>query len=285
MAKAVTPPAEALIGRYLARRDEIAPADRIALMGSAVLESVETAAELYHQSLAPQILISGGIGHSTHHLEEAVRRRGLDVHTTGRPESHVFRDLLITRYGVPPESIVVEDKSTNCGENAHLTRQLVDRPETLLLIQDPTMQRRTHACFERSFSDLPGTTLISHAPLIRGSGRTTSAPARPSPRSGAPGDSRSSSSARSAGCATTPTATAHGAATSSTTSRSHRRCLPRTTISPRSTPASSVSSTPGSRRGLTIAAAERGLVAGWNSSILQRGCTRSTCYGSSLPSR
>lgn len=166
MAKAVTPPAEALIGRYLARRDEIAPADRIALMGSAVLESVETAAELYHQSLAPQILISGGIGHSTHYLEEAVRRRGLDVHTTGRPESHVFRDLLITRYDVPPESIVVEDKSTNCGENAHLTRQLVDRPETLLLIQDPTMQRRTHACFERSFSDLPGTTLISHAPLI-----------------------------------------------------------------------------------------------------------------------
>ncbi|MFI7067010.1 YdcF family protein [Kribbella sp. NPDC050124] len=158
--------AEAMIGRYLARRGEVTAADRIVLMGSAVLESVEAAARLYHRRLAPRILVSGGIGHSTHYLEEAVRRRGLDVEATGRPESHVFRDLLITRHAVPPESIMVEDESTNCGENAHLTRQLIDRPETLLLIQDPTMQRRTHACFERSFTDLPGTTLISHAPLI-----------------------------------------------------------------------------------------------------------------------
>ncbi|MEV0286889.1 YdcF family protein [Kribbella sp. NPDC050820] len=158
--------AEEVIARYLARRDRLGSADRIVLMGSAVLESVETAADLYHRQLAPQLLISGGIGHSTHYLEEAVRRRGLDVAATDRPESHVFRDLLVTRYGVPSDAIAVEDESTNCGENARLTRQLVDRPETLLLIQDPTMQRRTHACFERSFSDLPGTTLISHAPLI-----------------------------------------------------------------------------------------------------------------------
>ncbi|MEU4602508.1 YdcF family protein [Kribbella sp. NPDC023972] len=158
--------AEEVIARYLARRDVLEPADRIVLMGSAVLESVATAAELYHQRLAPRILISGGIGHSTQHLEDAVRRRGLEVDTTGRPESHVFRELLISSYDVPPESIVVEDRSTNCGENAEFTRRIITRPERLLLIQDPTMQRRTHACFERSFADLPGTRLISHAPVI-----------------------------------------------------------------------------------------------------------------------
>lgn len=158
---------EALIARYLARRDaDDQSADLVVLMGSAVLESVEAAAGLYHAGHAPRILISGGIGHSTHHLEEAVRRRGLDVAAVGRPESHVFRDLLISRYDVPPPAIVVEDQSTNCGENADFTRRLVDRPRSLVLIQDPTMQRRTHACFERSFSDLPGTRLISRAPLI-----------------------------------------------------------------------------------------------------------------------
>ncbi|NUR97125.1 MAG: YdcF family protein [Kribbellaceae bacterium] len=132
-------------------------------MGSAVLESVEVAAEAHYAHAAP-VLVSGGIGHSTHYLDEAVRRRGLGL-TTGRPEAHVFRDLLLRR-GISADQIVIEDQSANCGENADFTRRLIDAPKTLLLIQDPTMQRRTHACFERAFSDLPGTTLLSHAPLI-----------------------------------------------------------------------------------------------------------------------
>jgi hypothetical protein len=69
-------------------------------------------------------------------------------------------------YGVPAEAVEVEDRSTNCGENAEFTRRLVDRPQRILLVQDPTMQRRTHASFVRSFRDLPGTELISFAPVI-----------------------------------------------------------------------------------------------------------------------
>lgn len=155
---------EDVIARYLARRDPVDhPVELIVLMGSAVLESVEVAAEAYRVCSAP-ILVSGGIGHSTQYLDDAVRRRGPDL-ATGRPESHVFRDLLL-RYGVPAKEVSVEDQSTNCGENAEFTRRIISTPQTLLLIQDPTMQRRTHACFERSFADLPGTTLRSHAPLI-----------------------------------------------------------------------------------------------------------------------
>ena len=156
--------AEDVIARYLARRDSVErPVDLVVLMGSAVLESVEVAAEA-HRAYAAPVLVSGGIGHSTQYLDDAVRRRGLDV-AVGRPEAHVFRDLLRT-YGVPEEQIIVEDRSTNCGENADFTRRLVGTPKTLLLIQDPTMQRRTHACFARAFADLPGTMLLSHAPLI-----------------------------------------------------------------------------------------------------------------------
>ncbi len=152
---------EAVIAHYLARRDSIdRPVDLVVLMGSAVLESVEVAA-----GYTTPILISGGIGHSTQYLEDAVRRRGLDVTVGGRPESHVFRDLLIDS-GISPDRISIEDRSTNCGENAEFTRRLIDRPQSLLLIQDPTMQRRTHACFERSFADLPGTTVLSHAPVV-----------------------------------------------------------------------------------------------------------------------
>ncbi|MEV6269487.1 YdcF family protein [Kribbella sp. NPDC051936] len=170
---------EGVIARWLARRDPIdRPVDRVVLMGSAVVESVEVAAEAHRAHSAP-ILVSGGIGHSTQFLDEAVRRRGLGL-ATGRPESHVFRELLL-RYGVPDDQIVVEDRSTNCGENAAFTRALISHPQTLLLIQDPTMQRRTHACFERSFADLPGSTMISHAPVIPwiGPDHVGAAPAAP----------------------------------------------------------------------------------------------------------
>ncbi|WP_238332408.1 YdcF family protein [Kribbella jejuensis] len=168
-----------MIARYLARRDPVEqPVDVVVLMGSAVLESVEVAAEA-HRTHGVPVLISGGIGHSTQYLDDAVRRRGLDL-ATGRPEAHVFRDLLLG-LGVGADQIVVEDQSTNCGENAHFTRRLIDTPKTLLLIQDPTMQRRTHACFERAFADLPGTTLLSHAPLIPwiGPDHVSAGPGRP----------------------------------------------------------------------------------------------------------
>ena len=93
-----------VISDYLARRDVSTPVDAglLVLMGSAVLESVEVAAQTWQ---------------------------------------------------------------ANCGENAEFSRAIVDRGQRILLMQDPTMQRRTHASFERSFRDLPGTELISFAPV------------------------------------------------------------------------------------------------------------------------
>jgi len=152
-----------LISTYLARRDVESPAeaDLLVLMGSAVLQSVEVAARAWLDGLVPRILISGGIGHSTPHLLAKLGQQEM------RAESHIFRDLLTREYGVPAGAIEVEDQSANCGENAEFTRALVDRPrQRILLVQDPTMQRRTHASFVRSFRDLPGTRLISYAPLI-----------------------------------------------------------------------------------------------------------------------
>ncbi|WP_063746034.1 YdcF family protein [Kribbella catacumbae] len=151
-----------LISTYLARRDvaEIGEADLLVLMGSAVLESVEVAARAWQDGLVPRILISGGVGHSTRHLVTKVGEREL------RPESQIFRDLLTREYGVPAAAIEIEDRSTNCGQNAEFSRPFVDRAQRIVLVQDPTMQRRTHASFVRSFRDLPGTELISFAPVI-----------------------------------------------------------------------------------------------------------------------
>lgn len=162
------------LGQFLARRDvaELTrPVDLLVLMGSAVLESVEVTAKAYRDGVTRHILISGGIGHSTHYLIEALE--GLGIATTARPESHIFRDLLV-RDGVDPGAIQVEDRSANCGENAEFCRRLVRNERSLLLIQDPTMQRRTHACFERAFRDLPGVELISFATTRTVTGREDS---------------------------------------------------------------------------------------------------------------
>ena len=152
---------------FLARRDVAGltePVDLIVLMGSAVIESVEVVASAYQSGVAQRILISGGIGHSTRYLVEAIERRKLDVATTGRPESHIFADLL--RDQVDLDAITIEDQSTNCGQNAEFASRLITDEKAVVLVQDPTMQRRTHASFERACRDRRHLELISFAPVL-----------------------------------------------------------------------------------------------------------------------
>lgn len=220
-----------LISDYLARRDVddlTAPVDVIVLMGSAVLESIAVTADAYHRGITRHILVSGGIGHSTEHLYQAVRRSHPAIATTGRPEAHVIADILRNEYAVPAEALAIEDRSTNCGENAAYSRELTaqrDRVpgglvETFLLVQDPTMQRRTHACFDRAYADRPGTRLLSYAPSSPGSAQLAPPRDQANPSSGPRPASPHSYSAKSAASTTPPPATAHAAPTTSTTSTS-----------------------------------------------------------------
>jgi hypothetical protein len=151
-----------LLGRYLARRDpgaDSTPADVLVLCGSAVLDSVDVAADLWHRGLVPTILVTGGIGHSTSHLRAAVT----DLPTAGRSEAAILGDLL-ARHDVPAAALTLEEAATNCGENARFSLDLIGAARSILLVQDPTMQRRTHASFEHLAA--PGTEIRSHAPLV-----------------------------------------------------------------------------------------------------------------------
>ncbi|MEI5674118.1 MULTISPECIES: YdcF family protein [unclassified Nocardioides] len=152
------------VGRYLARRDpgaDTEPADVLVLCGSAVLASVEVAADLWRRGVVPTIVITGGVGHSTSYLRAAVAHTVDDVPTAGRSEAAVLGDLL-ARAGVPSDAVRLEEEATNCGENARFTLDLLGPgPGTLLVLQDPTMQRRTHASFEHL-----GARVRSWAPLV-----------------------------------------------------------------------------------------------------------------------
>jgi|GEM_PF-2950673 len=62
-----------LTSRFLARRDLLElsgsnPFDLIVLTGSSVIEATNCAAAALHDGIAPRILVTGGLGHSTLHL-------------------------------------------------------------------------------------------------------------------------------------------------------------------------------------------------------------------------
>jgi uncharacterized SAM-binding protein YcdF (DUF218 family) len=167
------------IAAYLARRDfpSLSPAvvphaDVLVLCGSAVLAAIDLAATAFHDGVVDRLLVSGGVGHSTPYLRQTLAQdpRYNDVPTHARPESAMIADILRSHYTVPDTAILIEDGSTNCGENAKLSVELLERTggkwRSILLLQDPTMQRRTHECFRRALRDSAGVSISSYAPLI-----------------------------------------------------------------------------------------------------------------------
>lgn len=169
------------ISAFLSRRDEESvhrtKYDAIVLCGSSLTDTVKLAVDAVRHAAAtstsssvPRLIITGGIGHSTSLLYDTVRSQPAYSHipTDGRAESDIFADIAVM-HGMNKDGILIERESTNCGANAQYTRRLLDTAgltaslRTILLIQDPTMQRRTHASFEKWWSDVPGVSFVSYA--------------------------------------------------------------------------------------------------------------------------
>lgn len=147
------------LGQWLAQNDfaskpEPVRADAVILAGNAVIPVIDTAFDVASRNNLP-LVISGGVGHSTTFLYAAVARHSQYnlLRTTGRPEAAILADIAQQFWGIPADNIIVEDQSTNCGENARFTVDVICSRgmelTTALVIQDPTMQRRTMATFAR----------------------------------------------------------------------------------------------------------------------------------------
>lgn len=166
-----------LVAGFLALRDiadwaELSePADLIVLLGCSTLVAAEAAASGFLAGKASRLLVSGGIGHATEWLYSSIEMhpRYRSVPTRGRPEAAVLRDVLEMN-GIDPSRVLIEDRSTNCGANAVESRKLLDdmgvRLETVVLIQDPTMQRRTDASFRHAWSESGDPLFVNFAPFV-----------------------------------------------------------------------------------------------------------------------
>lgn len=127
--------------------------DCILVLGSHDPRVAERGAELFLQGLAPLLVFSGGLGNLTQGLWD-------------EPEAERFARVAIN-LGVPEEAILIENKSTNTGENILFTgRLLQDKgldPFSFLVVQKPYMERRSYATLKRHW---PGKDLLVTSPQI-----------------------------------------------------------------------------------------------------------------------
>lgn len=128
-------------------------ADCILALGSHDTRVAERAAELYLQGWAPVLIVSGGLGRLT---------QDMWADTEAERFARIAREM-----GVPANAILIEDKSTNTGENITFTQQLLAakgiEAETFIVVQKPYMERRSYATFKKQW---PGKRLIITSPQL-----------------------------------------------------------------------------------------------------------------------
>ncbi|KAK7985146.1 hypothetical protein PG988_002768 [Apiospora saccharicola] len=118
------------------------PVDAVFCLCSLDVRVARRAAELFLEGYGDRLIFSGGVG----------------VLTQGRfakPEAEVFADIAL-EMGVPAEKLVVENRSTNTGENVRFVWDLLqmkggEMVRSFVLVQKPYMERRTYATFKKQW--------------------------------------------------------------------------------------------------------------------------------------
>ncbi|KAJ5640848.1 hypothetical protein N7528_000473 [Penicillium herquei] len=162
--------AEFLADSEVSDLSSVPPVDCMIVCASQVLYGAEMIFETLQSRphLTKYLVLCGGIGHSTNLLYDSVRQHArystLADTIQGLPEARILEhvlDAFFDRARITADGcqILVEDRSTNCGQNAIFSRQILEQagvvaPKTCIINQDPTMMLRTKASFEKTYQDL-----------------------------------------------------------------------------------------------------------------------------------
>lgn len=123
------------------------------LFGATVLAGADLLAQAVKEDLAEHYMIVGGEGHTTPTLRGLIHDE-IGIPTDSKPEAEILRAYLLKQFGV--EIPLIETKSTNCGNNVTnclaLLRENGVSPNSILIMQDATMQGRMDAVFRKHFT-------------------------------------------------------------------------------------------------------------------------------------
>jgi uncharacterized SAM-binding protein YcdF (DUF218 family) len=127
------------VWKYHQMNHQLTRADAILVLCSHDTRVAERGAQLFLEGWAPLLIFSGGLGAITRAI-------------WSEPEAEQFSAIAVSM-GVPRDRILIENRSTNTGENVSFTRQLLaDRgldPQKFILVQKPYMERRSFATFKK----------------------------------------------------------------------------------------------------------------------------------------
>jgi uncharacterized SAM-binding protein YcdF (DUF218 family) len=141
------------VWRYHQLNHQLAPADAILVLCSHDTIVAERGAGLFLDRWAPLLIFSGGLG-------------GITRQMWTEPEADRFA-AIATAMGVPRTSILIENRSTNTGENVQFTRDMLFArgldPASFILVQKPYMERRTYATFKKVW---PGKPILVTSPRM-----------------------------------------------------------------------------------------------------------------------
>ncbi len=140
---------------YMLLNMPIEKADVILGLGSSESRVAERASQLFLDGYSDLLIFSGGYGKITQHSNNTT-------------EAELFRDIAIGN-GVSEDKILIEEKSTNTGENIRFTQELLDsksvQPKSLIIVTKPYMERRAYATFKKQWSD-SSTEVIVTSPAL-----------------------------------------------------------------------------------------------------------------------
>jgi uncharacterized SAM-binding protein YcdF (DUF218 family) len=139
--------------QYHLLHQPLTPSDAILVLCSHDTAVAERGAQVFLEGWAPLLIFSGGLGTITRRLWH-------------EPEADRFAAIAVGM-GVPHDRILIENRSTNTGENVQFTRRLLEEkqlsPERFILVQKPYMERRSYATFKRQW---PGKEVVVTSPQV-----------------------------------------------------------------------------------------------------------------------
>ena len=127
-----------IIWDWMRLGQEVEKADCIVGFGCINDDIAIRCAQLYKDGFAPLILFSGGLGRNT-------------KSRWNTSEAERYRDIAV-ELGVPDSAILIENRSTNTGENITFSREILTThklaDKRLLCVHKPFMERRVWAAMK-----------------------------------------------------------------------------------------------------------------------------------------
>ena len=140
-----------IIWDYMQLHQELHKCEAIVCIGGLDKRPAEHAAQLLLDGYGKYLVFSGGLGKIT------------EKHFS-KPEADIYADIA-RNLNVPEEKIIVENRSTNTGENIRFTYDLLklkgNLPRSIILVQKPYMERRAYATFKKQWPDLNTEILVT----------------------------------------------------------------------------------------------------------------------------